>query len=160
MFYDFWDSSVDAGNLWLNMQCDPIIEIIDAYNKRKRFFSQYTVNLKKGTETVSVKYDFTSRPDSEFVAYFTGHVHCDGIGFARKAETRQAVLCSLCTTGFNGTEEYYSYSDYNTHRDYGTDSQIALNVFSFDFEKKKIYVTRVGNGLYRDRDKTCMEISY
>lgn len=160
MFYDYMDSTTDVGNLWLSMGCDPVIEIVDAYNKRDSIFAQYSGILKNGTETVTIKYDFTSRSNSEFVAYFTGHEHFDAIGFARKTETRQVVLCSLCTTGFSGTEEYCSYTGLNLHRDYGTDSQIALNVFSFDFEKKKIYVTRVGNELYRDRDKTFMEISY
>jgi hypothetical protein len=33
-------------------------------------------------------------------------------------------------------------------------------VFTFDFQKKKIYVARVGNGKFLDREKTWMEILY
>ena len=161
MFYDYEDSNTEKGlDLWLGMGADPITEIIDAYNDRKIISARYSGELKDGTETVSVDYDFTDRPNSEFVAYFSGHVHVDSVGYARGTRTRQAVLCSLCTTGVKGTAAYRSYTSFNAHRDYGTDSQIAFNVFSFDFKKEKIYAARVGNGLYKDFEKTWMELSY
>ena len=159
MFYDLADSDTDAQNLWLDMGGDPIKDIVDAYNKREQIFAQYTGYLKKGKELISLKYDFTNRPNSEFVAYFTGHIHVDAMGYARNTKTKQVVLCSLCTTGVKGTEDY-SYTSLTSPRDYGTDSQIALNLFSFDFEKKKIYVSRVGNGNHYNREKTWMELSY
>lgn len=161
MFYDFTDSSSENGvDLWLNMGSDPVTEIVDAYNLRSVIFAQYSGELKDHTETVTVKYDFTKRPNSEFVAFFTGHIHVDAIGYARHTKTKQAVLCSLCTIGWKGTENYHSYTNINTPRDYGTDSQIAFNVFTFDFEKKKVYVARVGNGRFKDREKTYMELPY
>ena len=161
MFYDHANSNTEDGiNLWLNMGSDPVTEIVDAYNNRSSIFAQYTGELKDQTETVTVKYDFSSRPNSEFVAYFTGHIHADAVGYARNTKTRQAVLSSLCTIGWKGTENYHSYTHLNTPRDYGTDSQIAFNVFTFDFENKKIYVARVGNGLFKDREKTYMELTY
>lgn len=161
MFYDHANSNTEDGiNLWLNMGSDPVTEIVDAYNNRSSIFAQYTGELKDHTETVTVKYDFSSRPNSEFVAYFTGHIHADAVGYARNTKTRQAVLSSLCTIGWKGTENYHAYTSVNTPRDYGTDSQIAFNVFTFDFENKKIYVARVGNGLFKDREKTYMELTY
>jgi hypothetical protein len=161
MFYDYSNSDSEAGvNLWLGMGAEPVADIVDAYNKRKSIFAQYTGELKGGTETVTVKYDFSNRPNSEFVAYFTGHVHRDAVGFARNTQTKQAVLCSLCTTGVKGTADYHSYTNLSSPRDYGTDSQIALNVFAFDFKKKMIYTARVGNGIFNDREKTWMEMKY
>lgn len=161
MFYDHANSNTEDGiNLWLNMGSDPVTEIVDAYNNRSSIFAQYTGELKDHTELVTVKYDFSTRPNSEFVAYFTGHIHADAVGYARNAKTRQAVLSSLCTIGWKGTENYHAYTSVNTPRDYGTDSQIAFNVFTFDFENKKIYVARVGNGLFKDREKTYMELTY
>ena len=161
MFYDYADSRSGKGqDIWLNMGADPISGIIDAYNKREIIVAQYSGRLKDRTENVHVKYDFTNRPDSEFVAYFTGHEHIDAIGFARNTQTKQAVLCSLCTTGVKGTEEYHAYTLISTPRDYGTDSQIALNAFAFDFKTKKIYVARAGNPMFHDREKTWMEMSY
>ena len=161
MFYDYSNSNTEDGiNLWLNMGSDPVTEIVDAYNNRSSIFAQYTGELKDRMEFVTVKYDFSSRPNSEFVAYFTGHIHADAVGYARNAKTRQAVLSSLCTIGWKGTENYHAYTSVNTPRDYGTDSQIAFNVFTFDFENKKIYVARVGNGFFKDREKTYMELPY
>ena len=160
MFYDYADSSTDVGNLWLSMGADPVVDIVDAYNERKPIYAQYTGMLKNATEIVTVEYDFSNRPNSEFVAYFVGHVHCDAVGYARNTKTKQAVLCSLCTTGVKGTEESHSYAGLSTPRDYGTDSQIALNVFTFDFMKKSIYVARVGNEIFNDREKTWMELPY
>ena len=160
MFYDYADSSSDTGDLWLNMGDDPVTDIVDAYNKREKIYALYTGKLKNGEETISVDYDFTNCPNSEFVAYFVGHVHVDAVGYARNTKTRQAVLCSLCTTGVKGSEEYHSYTSLSSPRDYGTDSQIALNVFTFDFKKKSIYVARVGNGSFKDREKTWMELPY
>lgn len=160
MFYDYADSSSDTGNLWLNMGDDPVTAVVDAYNRRVKIVAHYTGYLKDGTEIVPIEYDFTNRPDSEFVAYFVGHVHCDAVGYARNTQTRQAVLCSLCTTGVRGSKEYDAYIGTASHRDYGTDSQIALNVFTFDFKKKSVYVARVGNGSFKDREKTWMELPY
>ena len=82
------------------------------------------------------------------------------MGYVRDARTQQAVLGSLCTTGVKGSEEYNSFTSLSTPRDYGTDSQIAFNVFTFDFQKKKIYVARVGNGRFKEREKTWTELSY
>ena len=160
MFYDYSDSS-DSEYSWLNMGSDPVKDIVDAYNDRTEINAKYTGELKNDiAETVTVKYDFTNRTDSEFVAYFTGHVHIDHVGYVRDARTQQAVLGSLCTTGVKGSEEYNSFTSLSTPRDYGTDSQIAFNVFTFDFQKKKIYVARVGNGRFKEREKTWMELSY
>lgn len=160
MFYDYSDSS-DSEYSWLNMGSDPVKDIVDAYNKKEEIFAQYTGNLKNNVvETVTIKYDFTNRPGSEFVAYFTGHVHIDHVGYVHDTRTPQVVLGSLCTTGVKGSEDYASYTALSTPRDYGTDSQIAFNVFTFDFQKKKIYVARVGNGKFLDREKTWMEILY
>ena len=162
MFYDFADDSTDISvSSSLSMGEDPVIEIVDAYNERKLLFAQYSGKLKHNNiETISIKYDFTNRPDSEFVAYFTGHLHCDHVGVARNTKTKQIVLGSICTTGVKGSEQYAAYTLSGQHRDYGTDSQIAFNVFTFDFQKKKIYVARVGNGSSQDREKTWMELSY
>lgn len=160
MFYDYTDSGSDASNLWLSMDADPVVDIVDAYNERRPIHAQYTGELKDGSETVTVEYDFSNRPNSEFVAYFVGHVHLDAVGYARNTQTKQAVLCSLCTTGVKGSAEYSSYTTLSTPRDYGTDSHIALNVFTFNFKKKSIYVARVGNGIYKDREKTWMELPY
>ena len=162
MFYDYTDSMTEADiDVWLNMNDDPVTAIVDAYNRRENIFAQYTGNLTdNNTETVTVDYDFSSRPASEFVAYFTGHVHIDAIGYARGTKTRQAVLSSLCTTGAKGSEDYYYYGNTPSARDYGTDSQIAFNVFTFDFEKKSIYIARVGNGIYDGKEKTWMELPY
>ncbi len=162
MFYDYADPNSEAGlDLCLNMNEDPVPAIVDAYNQKKSIFAQFTGELADGsTETVTVDYDFTFRPDSEFVAYFNGHVHVDAIGYARGTVTNQAVLCSLCTAGVKGTEAYHFYTDPRSARDYGTDAQIALNVFTFDFSKKKIYAARVGNGIYGDGEKTWMELPY
>ena len=82
------------------------------------------------------------------------------MGYVLDARTQQAVLGSLCTTGVKGSEEYNSFTSLSTPRDYGTDSQIAFNVFTFDFQKKIIYVARVGNGRFKEREKTCTELSY
>ena len=161
MFYDFSDSSTEDGiNLWLNMGSDPVTDIVDAYNNKSLIFAQYTGELKDHTEAVTVKYDFSKRPNSEFVAYFTGHIHIDAVGYARHTKTKQAVLCSLCTIGWKGTENYCAYASINTPREYGTDSQIAFDVFTFDFKKKNIYVARVGNGHFKDCEKTYMELPY
>lgn len=160
MFYDYADNEVDTGYSWLNMRVDPVTAIVDAYNKRETIFSQYTGDLKDGIETITVRYNFKNRTDSEFVAYFTGHVHIDHIGYARDTKTKQAVLGSLCTVGAKGSEEYSSYTSLSSPRDYGTDSQIAFNVFTFDFNKKKIYTARVGNALFNEHEKTWMELSY
>ncbi len=162
MFYDYDDSVSDEDmDLWLNMSKDPVPAIVDAYNQKERLSARYTGELEDGkTETVTVKYDFTDRPDSEFVAYFTGHVHVDAVGFARSTKTRQAVLSSLCTTGVKGTEAFDYYTERSSPRDYGTDSQIALDIYAFDFHEKKIYVARAGNGLFQDREKTWMELPY
>ena len=159
-FYDYASSEPDLENLWLCMREDPVIAVVDAYNEKKQIFAQYIGDLIDGKETITVKYDFTNRPDSEFVSYFTGHEHIDAIGYARNAKTRQAVLCSLCTTGFKGSSEYDAYTLLSSPRDYGTDSQISFNVFTFDFNNKKIYAARVGNGLFKDLEKTWMELSY
>lgn len=161
MFYDFEDSTTEKGlNLWLNMDRDPIPEIIDAYKEKSIFESSYIGNLKEGTENISLSYNFSGRTDSEFVAYLTGHWHCDAIGYTRGNRTKQIVLNSICTTGVKGNEGYHSYTSIANPRDYGTDSQIAFNVFTFDFEKKKIYTARVGNGLRLGSEKTWMEIEY
>ena len=161
MFYDYTDSNTEVGyDHWLDMGADPITGIVDAYNKKEKIYAQYTGYLKDRSEIISVQYDFSRRPNSEFVAYFTGHEHIDAVGYARNTQTKQVVLCSLCTTGVKGTEEYHAYTSIDSPRDYGTDSQIALNVFSFDFEKKKIYVARVGNQLFHDREKKWIEMSY
>ena len=160
MFYDYGDSNTDFGDPWLNMRADPVAEIVDAYNERKMIFAQYTGDLKDGTETITVKYDFENRANSEFVAYFTGHVHVDHVGYARGTKTKQAVLGSLCTIGAKGSEEYSSYTSLSSPRDYGTDSQIAFNIFTFDFNNKKIYTARVGNNLFKDCEKTWMDLSY
>lgn len=160
MFYDYNDSS-DSGYSWLNMGSDPVKDIVDAYNDRRRIVAQYTGELKDdAVEIVTVKYDFTNRTDSEFVAYFAGHVHIDHVGYVRDTRTPQVVLGSLSTTGVKGSEEYSSFTSLSTPRDYGTDSQIAFNVFTFDFQKKKIYVARVGNGRSKQREKTWTELSY
>lgn len=160
LFYDYANSNTDGNNLWLGMDADPVADIVDAYNKRAPIFARYTGELKDGSETVTVEYDFSNRPNSEFVAYFVGHVHLDAVGYARNTQTKQVVLCSLCTTGVKGSAEYSSYTTLSTPRDYGTDSQIALNVFTFNFKKKSIYVARVGNGIFNDREKTWMELPY
>ena len=94
------------------------------------------------------------------IAYFAGHVHIDHVGYVRDTRTPQVVLGSLSTTGVKGSEEYSSFTSLSTPRDYGTDSQIAFNVFTFDFQKKKIYVARVGNGRSKQREKTWTELSY
>ena len=160
MFYDYNDSS-DSEYSWLNMGSDPVKDIVDAYNNKAEIYAQYSGNLKDdAVETVTVKYDFTNRPTSEFVAYFTGHVHIDHMGYARDTRTPQVVLGSLCTTGVKGSEDYSAFTSLSTPRDYGTDSQIAFNVFTFDFQKKKIYVARVGNNMFKDREKTWTELSY
>ena len=160
IFYDFADSSVEGDDLWLNMKCDPVAEIVDAYNERSRIFAKYTGELKNGEETITIKYDFSTRPNAEFVAYLTGHFHVDCIGYARGTKTKQVVLCSQCTVGVKGTEEYDAFTFLSSPRDYGTDSQIGLNVFSFNFENKVIYIARVGNGLEKEHEKKYMELSY
>ena len=161
MFYDYDVSDSEVGiDLWLDMGEDPVTAVVDAYNKRTHIFAQFSGELEDRTEAVTVRYDFSKRPDSEFVAYFTGHIHADAVGYARHAETKQAVLCSLCTAGVKGTDDYHSYTTLNSARDFGTDSQIALNVFTFDFKKKTIYTARVGNGTFKDREKTWMEMPY
>jgi len=161
MFFDYSDDRLnEESSLWLNMGSDPITEIVDAFNNRSVIFAQYSGKLKDTTEFVTVKYDFSNRTNSEFVAYFTGHIHIDAIGYARNTQTSQAVLCSLCTIGWKGTENYSAYTTSSTPRDYGTDSQIAFNVFTFNFKKKMIYVARVGNGLHKTREKTIMELPY
>ena len=162
MFYDYADSMSEADvELWLNMNDDPVAAIVDAYNRRESIFAQYTGDLADdNTETVTVNYDFTDRPYSEFVAYFTGHVHVDAVGYTRGTRTFQPVLSSLCTVGVKGSEDYNCYTETWSARDYGTDSQIALNVFTFDFEKKSIYIARVGNGIFKDKEKTWMELPY
>lgn len=160
MFYDYEDTDADLSNLCLNMRCDPVTDIVDAYNARTSISAQYSGDLKDGTETITVYYSFKGRGNSEFVAYLTGHLHVDHIGYARDTKTPQIVLGSLCTTGVKGTPAYSSYSVLSTPRDYGTDSQIAFNVFTFNFEKKKIYVARVGNGLFKEQQKTFMELLY
>ena len=137
-----------------------VTEIVDAYKTKSQIFSQYTGELQDRDETITVKYDFTKRPNSEFVAYFSGHTHQDSVGYARGTKTEQMVLNSLCTIGVKGSVPSDAYTYTYTPRDYGTDSQIALNVFSFDFRKKRIYVARVGNKLFKDREKTFMELSY
>ena len=161
LFYDYQDSVSEAGvDSWLSMIEDPVPVIVDAYNRRETISAQFTGVLKDNiTETITVDYDFTSRPNSEFVAYVTGHVHIDAVGYARGSKTSQAVLCSLCTTGVKGTDEY-KYTTPDTCRDYGTDSQIAFNVFAFDFRNRTIYTARVGNGTCQDREKTWMELPY
>ena len=160
MFYDYNDSDKDEENHWLSMGSDPVTEIVDAYNRREKISALFSGELKDHIEAISVKYDFSSRPRSEFVAYFTGHVHIDAVAYARGTQTKQTVLSSVCSTGVKGTAEYSAYSDLRSERDYGTGSQIAFNVFSFDFEKKNVYIARAGNGLCRGHEKTWMEISY
>ena len=159
MFYDYEDDEdVDT---WICMDEDPVKDIVDAYNERTSIRAEYKGYLKDDMEeSVRVEFDFSGRPASEFVAYFVGHVHRDAIGYARFTRTRQAVLCSLCTTGVKGSAEYSSFTHLNTHRDYGTDSQIAFNVFTFDFQKKMIRVARAGNGMFQEREKTIMELPY
>ena len=160
MFNDYEDTNSDLSNLCLNMNCDPVTDIIDAYNAHTSISAQYNGDLRDGTATINVHYNFEGRSNSEFVAYLTGHLHVDHIGYARDTKTPQVVLGSLCTTGVKGTPEYSSYTVLSTPRDYGTDSQIAFNVFSFNFEKKKIHIARVGNGLFKERQKTFMELLY
>ena len=161
MFYDFADSYTELGvDLWLSMDRDPIPEIVDAFNERRAVFAHYTGMLKEENEEITVDYDFSERYASEFVAYFTGHVHCDHVGYVRGTKTSQVVLGSLCNVGVKGSEKYHSFSSFKSSRDYGTDSQIAFNVFTFNFPKRKIYVARVGNGSFKDREKTWMEMSY
>ena len=105
MFNDYGDNSTGFGGLWLDMGEDPVTAVVDAYNRRVKIVAHYTGYLRDGTEIVPVEYDFTNRPDSEFVAYFVGHVHCDAVGYARNTQTRQVVLCSLCTTGVRGSKD-------------------------------------------------------
>ena len=161
MFYDYADSNTEAEDLWINMNEDPVPAIVDAYRKRETISAQYTGFLEgDNTETVTVDYDFSGRTDAEFVAYLCGHVHVDAIGYVRGAKSFQSVLCSLCTTGAKGSEDYHIYTDPKSARDYGTDTQIAFNVFTFDFRSKNIYIARVGNGIYGDKEKTWMELPY
>lgn len=160
MFYDYANSEKDTENPWLSMDRDPVVDIIDAYREKREITGQYTGYLETGSEVIEVNYSFENRTDSEFVAYLTGHVHIDHVGYARSAKTRQAVLGSLCTTGIKGTEDYYAFTTLANPRDYGTDTQIAVNVFAFDFNKKRIYVARVGSGAHKDHEKTIMELDY
>lgn len=161
MFNDYGSNSTEEGlNLWLSMDRDPVPEIVDAFNEKNYIHTQFTGRLQNGSEEINVEYDFSDRGNAEFVAYMTGHVHCDHVGYVRDTKTSQAVLGSLCNVGVKGSAEYHAYSSANCHRDYGTDSQIAFNVFTFNFQKRKIYVARVGNGSFRDREKTWMELSY
>ena len=161
MFNDYGSNSSEEGlNLWLSMDRDPVPEIVDAFNEKKYIHTQFTGRLQDGSEEINVEYDFSGRGNAEFVAYMTGHVHCDHVGYIRDTKTLQTVLGSLCNVGVKGSEEYHAYSSANYHRDYGTDSQIAFNVFSFDFQKKKIYVARVGNNMFKDREKTWTELPY
>ncbi|MCR5090932.1 MAG: metallophosphoesterase [Oscillospiraceae bacterium] len=161
MFYDYngiWENDND---LWLNMDEDPVPAIVDAYNRKERITAEYTGFLADDrTETVTVDYDFSNRPNSEFVAYFTGHLHFDAIGYTRGTKTLQPVLCSICTAGVKGSEDYHSYTETGSARDYGTDSQIAFNVCTFDFRNKNIYIARVGNGIFDDKEKTWMVLPY
>ncbi len=161
MFYDYHDNMWADDDLWLNMNEDPVPAIVDAYNRREHITAEYTGFLADdSTETVAVDYDFTGRPNSEFVAYFTGHLHFDSVGYTRGTKTLQPVLCSLCTAGINGSGDYHSYTETWSARDYGTDSQIAFNVFTFDFRSKNIYIARVGNGIFDDNEKTWMILPY
>ena len=161
MFYDYDASSIDDWlNPWLSMDRDPVPEIVDAFIEKRTIHTQFIGNLMDGNEDIQVDYDFSDRGSAEFVAYFTGHTHNDYVGYVRGPNTIQAVLGSMCSIGLTGTAEYHAYSSPKYNRDYGTDSQIAFNVFTFDFENKKIYVARVGNGLFKDREKTYMELTY
>lgn len=161
MFYDYDASNIeDWLNQWLDMDRDPVPEIVDAFNERQAIHTTFTGSLLDGQEEIQVNYDFSNRGISEFIAYFTGHTHSDYVGYVRDSRTPQVVLGSMCNIGLTGTADYHAYTSPNCNRDYGTDSQIAFNVYTFDFENKKIYVARVGNGFFKDREKTYMELTY
>ena len=161
MFYDYDPNSNENWvNRWLNMDRDPLPEIVDAFNERRAINTHFIGELLDGSKKIHVNYDFSDRSSAEFVAYFAGHTHSDYVGYVRGSSTTQAVLGSMCGIGLRGSAEYHSYTSPNCHRDYGTDSQIAFNVFTFDFEKKKIYIARVGNGGFLDREKTWAEMDY
>ena len=161
MFFDYnVNDYEDWSNLWLNMDRDPIPEVVDAFTEKRAIHVSYTGRLLDGNEEITVDYDFSNRSNAEFVAYFSGHSHSDYMGRVRGSSTTQVVLGSVCSIALLGSAEYHAYTSPDCHRDYGTDSQIAFNVFTFDFQKKKIYIARVGNGSFKDREKTWIEMAY
>jgi hypothetical protein len=138
---------------WDTVRYKPITEIIDAFISGGTLSKTYNNGSGYTPASFTVSADFSTKNSGvEFIAYMTGHLHCDAVSYVPNTTNLQLMLNVACTNiwmNMNQDGEYgTSYPYYNEHNDLGRVDgeacQDAFNVYSFDRVEKKVRIARIG----------------
>ena len=137
-------------------------DIVDAFIGRTTIERDYAEG--NGASPVSVKGDFTKlAPGTEFIAYFTGHLHTDSVCYVHGAACKQLLLDVTCATATYGAPGGYGKladpSDLIRKPD--DVSQDAFNAYVINRADKTVEILRIGatKGLFAG-ERSKMIIPY
>ena len=131
----------------------PIRTIVDAFISKDNDFSMtYNENTATGNtgETVTVSnIDFSSVAEGvEFICYFTGHRHCDNIGYVDGAVNKQLMLNVVCGNPHYSRISPLSFSEgCDLPRGDRGITQDAFNIYAIDRQNGRVKIARVGSSI-------------
>ena len=131
----------------------PIRTIVDAFISKDNAFSMtYNENTATGNtgETVTVSnIDFSSVAEGvEFICYFTGHRHCDNIGYVDGATNKQLMLNVVCGNPHYPRISPLSFSEgCDLPRGDRGITQDAFNIYAIDRQNGRVKIARVGSSV-------------
>ena len=133
-----------------------IPDVIDAWKHGKTVKKQYAPEiLPEYLPVISVDADFSARGEGIFIGYLIGHHHCDFVGWNDKY--RDQRLISLAATA---NDLYQNYGS-DLPRAKGPKAEDLFTVLSFDTEKRKIRLVRIGSNITVDMtDRTYYVMEY
>ena len=133
-----------------------IPDIIDAWKHGKAIKKRYAPEiLSEYLPVLSVNADFSARGEGNFVCYLIGHHHCDFVGWNDKYRDQRLISLAAAANDL--------YQNYGTDlpRARGTKAEDLLTVLSFDTEKRKIRLVRIGSNMTVDMtERTYYVVEY
>lgn len=147
----------------------PIYEIVDAYISGTALNKTFNNADGNTPATYTVNVDFSTKHDSEFICYLSGHMHRDAIYYITGVTNKQLMLNEVCTNSWshrnaNGTpgSGYPYYTEMtDLPRVIGTPTENAVNLYTIDRERKTVRIVRIGSDMPYDLERRdCMTIPY
>ena len=117
---------------------DVVLGLINAYRNGTKF--EISTEHDYPDYNVTISADYTGR-GGEFAAWVSGHTHYD------KVAVVEGTLCTSIMSDWN-----HQCEKLTIQRTTGTTNEHAIDVYTIDPEKHKLYVVRIGAGEDREFD--------
>jgi len=158
----FYQDTINYAGLQAGISGNPFSQIIDAFIGKTSTTITYTSNNDTST-SISVQADFTNVASGvEFIAFVSGHLHTDRIGYSASTTYKQLNLNVCCGIAIYGSTYPYLANNSDLPRGCNGTTQDSFNIYAIDRDAKVVRIARVGSNVSGELliERNYMSIPY